>query len=50
MSLGAQVTALVGNRADIGRLDAEHVVASVFKVREQRTVVGADVDHEIVFA
>ena len=42
--------ALVGDVADIGRLDAEHAVAAVLEVRQQRAVVGADIDNEIVFS
>ena len=41
-------TALVGDCADVGRLDAEHAVAGVLEIRQQRAVIGADIDHEIV--
>ena len=33
---------------DIGRLDAENAVAALLEIRDQRAVVGADVDDEIV--
>ena len=35
--------------ADVGRLDAEHAVAGFLEIRQQRAVIGADIDHEIVF-
>ena len=40
----------VGDIADVGRLDAEHTVAAVLEIRQQRAVIGTDIDHEIVFA
>jgi hypothetical protein len=33
---------------DLGRLDAEDAVAAVLEVREQRAIVGADIDNEII--
>ena len=50
IALDGRDAALVGDVADIGRLDAEHAVAAVLEVRQQRAVVRADIDHEIVFA
>ena len=53
---GAEITldgrdaALVGDVADVGRLDAQHAMAAVLEVRQQRAVVGADIDNQIVFA
>ena len=40
--------ALACARPGVSRLDAEHAVSCVLKVREQRAVVGADVEDEIV--
>jgi hypothetical protein len=54
--LGAEITldggdaAFISNVADIGRFDAKHAVAGVLKIRQQRAIVGADIDHHIVFA
>ena len=54
--LGAEIAldggdaTLISNVADIGRLDAKHAVAGVLEVRQQRAIVGADIDHHIVFA
>ena len=52
--LGAEIAlerrdaALIGDVADVGRLDAEHAVAALLEIRQQRAVVGADIDDEIV--
>jgi hypothetical protein len=54
--LGAEIAlerrnaARIGDVADIGRLDAEHAVAALLKIRQQRAVIGTDIDHEIVIA
>ena len=40
----------VGDVADVGRLDAEHAMAAILEVRQQRAVVGADIDDEVVTA
>ena len=38
----------VGDVADVGRLDAEHAVAAFLEIRQQRAVVGADIDDEVL--
>src|SRR5262249_17984286 len=43
-------TALIRNITDISRLDAKHAVAGVLEVRQQRAVIGANIDHHIFFA
>ena len=50
IALDGRDAALVGDVADIGRLDAEHAIAGVLEVRYQRAVIGADIDNEIVRA
>ena len=50
IALDGRDAAAVGDVADIGRLDAEDAVAAVLEVRQQRAVVGADIDDEIVLA
>ena len=40
----------VGDVADVGRLDAEHAMAAVLEIRQQRAVIGADIDDQIVRA
>ena len=36
--------------AHFGRLDAEHAMAAVLEIAEQRAVVRAEVDHEVALA
>ena len=36
--------------ADIGRLDAEHTLTAVLEIREQRAIVRADIDDQVVVA
>ena len=42
--------AAVGDVADVGRLDAEHAVSRRLEIRQQRPVIGADIDDEVVLA
>ena len=50
VALDRRDAALVGDLGDVGRLDAENAVAALLEVRDQRAVVRADVDDEIVLA
>ena len=51
---GAEITldgrdaALAGDVADVGRLDAQHAMAAVLKVRQERAVVGADIVLQLI--
>ena len=47
IALHGRDAALLRNLRDVGRLDAEHAVAAL-EVRQERAVVRADVDDEIV--
>ena len=48
IALDGRDAALVGDLADVGRLDAEDAMPAVLEVRDQRAVIGADIDNEIV--
>ena len=50
IALQGRDAAAVGDLGHVGRLDAENAVAAVLEVRDQRAVIGADVDHQIIFA
>ena len=50
IALQRRNAAVVGDLRHVGRLDAENAVAALLEVRDQRAVVRADVDHQIVLA
>ena len=41
---------LVRDLGDVGRFDAENAMTALLEVRNQRAVIGADIDHEVVAA
>ncbi len=49
ITLDGRDAARVGDVADVGRLDAENAVAGFLEVRNQRAVIRADIDHQILF-
>ena len=48
IALDGRDAARIGDVADVGRLDAENAIAGFLEIRDQRAVVGADVDHQIL--